>query len=128
MQAAELRERRRGDVAPSARAMEGTMPTLARLREASRLYRRAAEDEATLEVKRLLASHAFALAQLAEAIERRQGIDDVVAIGNSSRCRHVMAWSLGAQQLTTIEPLRKEAPTPHADPGRWAASWTRSGS
>ena len=44
--------------------------TPADLRELSRLYRDASEKETTLEIKRRLASHALALAQLAEKIER----------------------------------------------------------
>jgi hypothetical protein len=47
------------------------MPTPAQLLEASRTYFRAAEKEATPEIKRRLASHALALAQLAEETERR---------------------------------------------------------
>jgi hypothetical protein len=46
------------------------MPTPAELREGSRLTSRAAEEESTPHLKRLLACHASALAQLAERIER----------------------------------------------------------
>jgi hypothetical protein len=44
--------------------------TPAELRERSQLYRQAAERETTPEIKRRLASHALALAELAERIER----------------------------------------------------------
>jgi hypothetical protein len=45
--------------------------TPAELREQSRLSRQAALDETTREIKLRLASHALALAQLAERIERQ---------------------------------------------------------
>jgi hypothetical protein len=48
---------------------EDTMPTPATLREQSRLCREAALQEIIPEIKQRLASHAFALAQLAEKIE-----------------------------------------------------------
>jgi hypothetical protein len=44
--------------------------TLAMLREESRLYRQAAAEESTPEIKHRLVSHAFALVLLAERIER----------------------------------------------------------
>jgi hypothetical protein len=46
------------------------MPTPAELRETSRLTRLAAVQEAEPHLKRRLANHTFALAQLAEKIER----------------------------------------------------------
>lgn len=48
------------------------MPRVAEMREESRLYRRAAKQEATWHLSRRLASHALALAQLAERIEREE--------------------------------------------------------
>jgi hypothetical protein len=48
------------------------MPIPAELREQSRLYRRAAEIETAIAIKRRLTSHALALAQLAEKIERQE--------------------------------------------------------
>jgi hypothetical protein len=48
------------------------MPTPGELREDARRYKRAARDEATPEIKIRLVSHAFALAQLAEKIERKE--------------------------------------------------------
>ena len=45
---------------------------LAMLRKEVRLYRQAAEEEPTPEIKRRLASHAIALAQLADKIEQRR--------------------------------------------------------
>jgi hypothetical protein len=44
--------------------------TLAMLREESRLYRQAAAEEPTPEIRYRLVNHAFALVQLAERIER----------------------------------------------------------
>ena len=46
------------------------MPTTANLREESRLCRQAAQEESDPHVKRLWSSHALALAQRAEKIER----------------------------------------------------------
>jgi hypothetical protein len=46
------------------------MPTPVELREQSRRYRQAACAEPELHLKRSLANHAFALAQLAERLER----------------------------------------------------------
>lgn len=46
------------------------MPTPAELRERSRFYRRMAGKETEPHLKRHLAAHALALAQLAEKIER----------------------------------------------------------
>jgi hypothetical protein len=54
------------------------MPTPGQLREAARRYCDAAEDEATPEIKRRLASHARALAELAEAIDRREQTEKFV--------------------------------------------------
>jgi hypothetical protein len=48
------------------------MPTPAQLREASRQARRTTAPEYNPNVTRRLASHAFALAQLAEVIERNR--------------------------------------------------------
>jgi hypothetical protein len=55
------------------------MPAPAHLWEQSRLYRQAAEEEPTPEIKQRLASHAHALAQLAESIEMRERRDQVVS-------------------------------------------------
>ena len=54
------------------RAVETAMATAtsAELREQSRQYREIAEKEITVAIKQRLASHALALAQLAEKIER----------------------------------------------------------
>jgi len=49
------------------------MPTPADLRAESRLYQNAARKEPEPYLKRLLANHAFALAQLAEKLERETG-------------------------------------------------------
>jgi type VI protein secretion system component VasA len=54
------------------------MATPAALREQSRLYMEAARKELAPHLKRLLESHAFALAQLAEKIEREQAEESKV--------------------------------------------------
>jgi hypothetical protein len=51
----------------------------AELREQSCFYRRLAERECNLAIKRLLARHALAVAQLAERIERDQAAATAVA-------------------------------------------------
>lgn len=48
------------------------MPKPAELREESRLYRQVARKEATPHLKQMLASHALALAELAERMERKE--------------------------------------------------------
>lgn len=55
------------------------MLTPAELREQSRLYREASAKESVPEFKRRFASHALALAQLAERIERAPGDGETVA-------------------------------------------------
>ena len=49
------------------------------LREQSRLYREAAENETNLYLSRTLASHALALAELAEKIERDESVREDAA-------------------------------------------------
>ena len=44
----------------------------AELREQARRYRQTANHETTPQLKQMLASHALALAQLAERVERRE--------------------------------------------------------
>jgi hypothetical protein len=56
----------------SAPMVEGTMPKPAELREISRLAREDAADESCPQLRQRLAQHAFALAQLAEKIEREE--------------------------------------------------------
>jgi hypothetical protein len=84
------------------------MPTPAQLREASQLYCQAAETEATPEIGRRLASHALALTQLAEVIERRERLDKFVSDTNVNRYRRMMAGPLDGKQRKMIEPLLKE--------------------
>jgi hypothetical protein len=48
------------------------MPTTTELREGARFAKRAAEKESDPYLKQRLAQHAFALAQLAEKIERER--------------------------------------------------------
>lgn len=76
----------------------------AKLRELSQLYRQAAKKEATLEIKRRLASHALALAELAERIAR----DTFVTEANIERYRRMLAQSLDEKRRKTIETLLRE--------------------
>jgi hypothetical protein len=64
------RERGGSNEAPPAGRWEGTMPTPSQSGEASRLYCQAAEDEATPEIGRGLASHALALTNLPRSPDR----------------------------------------------------------
>jgi hypothetical protein len=84
------------------------MPTPAQLREASRLYRDAAENEATPEIGRLLASHALALTQLAEVVERRERVDEFVRNANIERYQRMMAGLLDDKHRKMIQPLMEE--------------------
>jgi hypothetical protein len=60
------------------------MPTPAELREASRQAREAATKETAPHLKQTLASHAFALAQLAEKLEREELLElDRYSVGES---------------------------------------------
>jgi hypothetical protein len=83
------------------------MPTPSQLRDASRLYCQAAEKETTPEIGQRLASHALALTQLAEVIERRERLDEFVRDTNVNRYRRMMAGLLDEKQRNVIEPLLK---------------------
>lgn len=56
-----------------------TAALLAELREQSRQYREAAKTETNLYLRRTLASHALALAELAEKVERNDAIREKAA-------------------------------------------------
>jgi hypothetical protein len=65
------------------------MPTPAELREASRLTRLAAAEESDLHLKRRLVSHALALVQVAEQMEReRRGTGDIGVANGVSGIGH----------------------------------------
>ena len=65
------------------------MPTPVELREASRLTRLAAVKESDPHLKRRLASHALALAQLAEQMERAvRGAEDIGVVNVMSGIGH----------------------------------------
>lgn len=87
----------------------------AKLRELSRLYRHAAEQEPTLEIKRRLASHALALAELAEKVER----EEFVTEANIERYRHLLAQAVDEKQRKTIETLLMEEREKRAAPSAW---------
>ncbi len=59
-----------------------TPPAPARLRDLARQYVQAAAQETAIEIKRRLGSHAFALAQLAEQIERGTQMAALVTAAN----------------------------------------------
>jgi hypothetical protein len=94
------------------------MPTPAQLRDGSRLCVQAAEKEATPEIKRRLASHALALAQLAENIERRERIEGFVSDANIKHYRHMIGGALDEKQREMIETLLKEEQARLGKPGR----------
>jgi|HubBroStandDraft_6_1064221.scaffolds.fasta_scaffold2472616_2 hypothetical protein len=52
------------------------MPTSTELRKASQLYREAMSKETSLHLKKFLASHAHALTQLAEKMERAEPVQE----------------------------------------------------
>lgn len=60
------------------------MSTPAELRDASRLAREAARAESAPHLRRRLASHALALAQLAEKIEREDAVREIAAATQSA--------------------------------------------
>ena len=74
------------------------------LRELSQLYREAAKRESTWEIRRRLASHALALAELAEKIER----DEFVTQANIERYRRMLSQSLDEKRRKTNEALLRE--------------------
>lgn len=84
----------------------------ARLRELSQFYRQAAKREATAEIRRRLASHALALAELAEKIER----DEFVTAANIERYRQLLAQALDDTRRRTIEALLVEERKKQARP------------
>jgi hypothetical protein len=55
---------------------ENLMPTSTELRKASQLYREAMSKETSLHLKKFLASHAHALTQLAEKMERAEPVQE----------------------------------------------------
>ena len=75
--------------------------------EASR-HCEAAENEATPEIGRGLASPALAVPQLADVIERRERLDEFVRDANIKCYRRMMAGRLDENQRKMIEPLLKE--------------------
>ena len=100
------------------------MATPAELREQARLYRLAVEDESTPAIKVRLASHAFALAQLAEAIERRaryQRVDGFASAAAAERHRRGLLRALYGEQRKPIEmPADEELADPAASGGPMA--------
>ena len=68
----------------------------------------AAEHETTTEIKRRLASHAFALAQLAEKIERGTEMAAFVAAVNIERYSRMLSLGLDSRQRDMIETLLLE--------------------
>ena len=63
------------------------MPTPWELREQSRQYRKIADNETTLFLKRGLTSHALALDYLAERIEREESLER--ELSSLARGRHL---------------------------------------
>ncbi len=85
------------------------MLTPAQLRDASRLYLQAAEEETTLDIKRRLASHALALAQLAEHTEHRSYMDKVAGYADSKHGQRTIAEAVDRWRRNTIDARVKRA-------------------
>jgi hypothetical protein len=85
-----------------------TPPAPARLRDLARQYVQAAAQETATEIKRRLASHAFALAQLAEQIERGTQRMAFVSAANVERYGRMLLLDLDDRQRHMIETLLLE--------------------
>jgi hypothetical protein len=88
--------------------------TPAQLRHQSFLCRQAVEKEATPEIKRMLASHAFALAQLAEKIER----NELATKSNIEHYRRMLGQAPDAARRIIIERLLQDGETKLARPDK----------
>ena len=78
------------------------LPTPAELREQSRRFRDAAGNAAEAATKRRLAAHSAALAQVAEALERKsQSVDPETA----QRYKGLLAGALREEVLRVVEEL-----------------------
>ncbi len=82
------------------------LPTPAELREYSRRYREAAANATDTATKRLLAAHAAALAQIAEAIERE---GEVVQAAKKERYKGLLAEPLGESVRRMVQDLLSKA-------------------
>jgi len=85
-----------------------TPPAPARLRDLARQYVQAAAQETATEIKRRLVSHAFALAQLAERIERGTQMAAFLSAANVERYGHMLLLGLDDRQRRMIETLLLE--------------------
>jgi rubrerythrin len=93
-------------------------PTPSELRKVSCHYRQAAEKEITREIKRGLAGHAFALAQLAEQMERREPVAKFVTRANIEPYERMLAESSDETQRKLVETLLLEEQAKLAKPAR----------
>ena len=78
------------------------------MRDLARQYLKAAEQETAVEIKRRLASHAFALAQLAEKMECGTQIAAFVTAANIERYNRMLQLGLDERQRQMIETLLLE--------------------
>lgn len=85
------------------------LPTPTELREHSRRYQEAAANATDGATKRLLASHALTLAQIAEAIER-----EAVQAEKKERYKGLLAGSLGENVQRIVEELLRPRTVPDA--------------
>ena len=75
------------------------------LREDVQRYLQAASEESVPEIKRRLASHAFALSQLAERIERSRRIGEFVTRANIEHYVGVLGAALDEDRRKTVQFL-----------------------
>jgi hypothetical protein len=85
-----------------------TPPAPASLRDLARQYVQVAAHETATEIKRRLASHAFALAQLAERIERGTQMATFATAANVERYRRMLLLGLDERERLVIEALLLE--------------------
>jgi len=75
------------------------------LREDVRRYLEAASEETVPEIKRRLASHAFALSQLAERIERNRRMTEFITRANIEHYVGVLGAPLDEERRRTVQFL-----------------------
>lgn len=84
------------------------LPTPAELREHARRLHQAAQKEPAPEIRRRLLSHALALAQFAEHLERDERIADFVVHENIERYRRILADAPEKDKPTVAALLSEE--------------------
>lgn len=111
---------------PSAETTEsgGTMlPAPAALRAMARDLRHAIGKVPDINLKRRLAAHALALAQVAEQIEREGPVDEFVRQANRERYKHLLAGALDERTRATVQSLLSEEQAVVDDKHRRTRQW-----